>query len=519
MPSQPWAKDFSVTDEDLDYLSGILLEKEIPLKTDDLALALVERRLEQEATALARQFADVRVYRPADSFAPDMLVMFPRLEFAMGRVESIRRGNNAALGEFDVMRVVFDDEQSRDFAFNLPSHKLNDSDDAAAPLPGTEVRTAAEIMAEEGAAVVHELEANLRAADELVSVTGRWFPRSLMLDANIGHLNLAEAVLDINGGGPMSVQELLNEIGGLGNAPASLQQFSLNYALSLDNRFDEVGPVDTVLWYLKRQEPPEVQTPPAILRVSPLSYDRDLLNADMMALEAEIDDEWSEVDSPAENPDSATLILNYPHRRAGTLPLNARLQRIFPTARRTPRIFVTLVDGQDGEEYPCWVVREHRYVFGLSTLFRKHKLPVGAIIHVRRSPDGGKLVVGFNAHKPRTEYVPLVTARDNRIIFAYDRRSIGAEYDDLMVLGVDDLTAVDAVVAEVQRSRRSLQQIVRDLVTELSRTSPQGTVHAKTVYSAANLFRRLPPGPVFAALVDSAELENVGSNYWRLRTI
>jgi hypothetical protein len=143
----------------------------------------------------------------------------------------------------------------------------------------------------------------------------------------------------------------------------------------------------------------------------------------MLALEAEIDDEWSHLKESQANQELVSITLSYPHRRVGTLPLNARLRRIFPTARRTPRIWVTLVDGQDGEEYSGWVVRQERYVFGLGKLYRKHKLPVGAILHVRPSSEPGKIIVDFNAHRPRTEYVRLIVPKNNQITFEHDKRA------------------------------------------------------------------------------------------------
>ncbi len=126
------------------------------------------------------------------------------------------------------------------------------------------------------------------------------------------------------------------------------------------------------------------------------------------------------------------------------------MRYIFPTARRTQRIAVTLVDGQDGQEYEGWVVRQGRYVFGLGDLYNKHKLPVGTHIIVRRHQDDDKIVVDFHAHRPRTEYVRLVTSKNNQIDFEDQKRGIGAEYDDLMIIGTDDL-------AEVDQARRSLQ--------------------------------------------------------------
>ena len=40
--------------------------------------------------------------------------------------------------------------------------------------------------------------------------------------------------------------------------------------------------------------------------------------------------------------------------------------------------------------------------------------------------------------------------------------------------------------------------------------STQGTVHAKSVYSAVNLLRRAAPGPVFAALVSNPRFQATG---------
>jgi hypothetical protein len=520
MPSHHWARSFSVTDDDIDYLMGLLLEREMPLTIDALAYALVEHRLEQEAAALQEKYKDVQLYNPGQSFRVDQRVMFPALDYAFGTVRGIRPGNNVRYGDFNVIAVEFDTEahpSTREFVADYPSHKLSQlADEGGSQLPGASALTADEILSTSRDQLVSALDAALRSSPDLVSVTGLWFPRSLILDVNEGYLNLAEAVLDINNEMPMLTEQILDEIGGLGSASRELQIFSLNYALSHDDRFDEVGPVNTVLWFLKRLEPAEVLSTPTFLRYAPVEYEAGLLTPEMVALEAEIDDEWSSFEVGEEIPEQVTLTLNYPHRRAGTLPLNARMRQIFPTARRTPRIWVTLVDGQDGEEYPGWVVRQDRYVFGLARLYRKYKLPVGAILRIRPSADPGKVIVDFTAHRPRTEYVRLIVPKNNQITFEYDKRAIGAEYDDLMILGADDLGAVDTLFQAAQQSRRSLSAILNNVLAELSRFSPQGTVHAKTLYSAVNVVRRCPPGPLFAALVTNIDFEQVGNNYWKM---
>jgi len=40
-------------------------------------------------------------------------------------------------------------------------------------------------------------------------------------------------------------------------------------------------------------------------------------------------------------------------------------------------------------------------------------------------------------------------------------------------------------------------------------------VHAKTIYSAVNLLRRCPPGPILAELSARLAFVSVGGGYWR----
>jgi hypothetical protein len=174
------------------------------------------------------------------------------------------------------------------------------------------------------------------------------------------------------------------------------------------------------------------------------------------------------------------------------------------------------VDGQDGEEYPAWVVRKERYVFGLAKFYRKHKLPVGAYVSVRKSEDGDKVIVNFRSHKAHTEWIRLIVPKGDSITFENHKRAIGAEYDDLMILGADDLAGVDAAFQAAQQQRKSLLSILRSIIPSLGALTPQGTVHAKTVYSAVNVLRRCPPGPIFATLVANPDFQNVGGDYWKL---
>ena len=110
----------------------------------------------------------------------------------------------------------------------------------------------------------------------------------------------------------------------------------------------------------------------------------------------------------------------------------------------------------------------------------------------------------------------LGIAEGNRLSFDIQRRSIGAGYDDLMVMSTDNLEAIDALWLSTNENHKSLAAILRDLVLELAKLNPQGTVHAKTLYSAVNVVRRCPPAPIFATLVARPEFEHVGDSYWRI---
>ncbi len=513
MPSHHWARDLIVTDDDVEYLTGLLLERETPLRIDELARALIDQRLEAEKAALQERYKDVHIYRPGDSYKIGQTVLFPALDFASGQVRSQRSGVNPEYGDFNVIEVEFDDESTRQFAADLHTpHKLNEAGEDV--LPGLPEMDADQILRENTDLIIQRLTDKLHETGDLVSVAGKWFSRGLMPEVSEGVLNLAEAVLDLASGGPLRTEEIIEQIGGMGDIPRDLQIFTINDALNRDPRFDEVGPLNTVLWYLQRLEPPEVQTTPEILRYNLIDYDPDILSPEQVQLEAEIDDEWSPARDDSEPSEQVVLTLIFPHRRAGTLPLNAAMRDIFPTARRTQRIAVTLVDGQDGEEYSGWVVRGDRYVFGLDAMYRKHKLPVGTHIVVQRQRNTDKIVVDFHAHRPRTEWVRLVTNKNGQIAFEDQKRGIGAEYDDLMILGTDDLVEVDKLATHYRRA--NLTSILHTLIAELSRNTPQGTVHAKTLYSAFNVLRRCPPGPIFAALDTSSEFEHVGNHYWRL---
>ena len=219
-----------------------------------------------------------------------------------------------------------------------------------------------------------------------VKIAGRWFPRSLLIDINQGQLNLAEAVLDMAGGEPLPTESLTRDIELPNGINPKLADFSLNYALQNDDRFDEVGPAGQVLWSLRRLQPDFVREVPLPLRYEEVEHHRNSLTVEMAALESQLDDEltpMNESDTQGRI-DSLTITLIYPHLRAGTLPMSARARALFPTAYESPRVRFTLVDGRTRQRIPAWVVRNHGYVFGLREWYKSHQLIPGSLVQVRR---------------------------------------------------------------------------------------------------------------------------------------
>lgn len=519
--SRQWAATLTITSEDIDYLINLLLERETPMSSRELALALVEQRLQHEAIELQGKYEGAQLYNPSHSYEVGERLIFASMKYATATVQEIREGSNPQYGDFKVIGVAFEGESARrEFAAALAAaHKLSaePETDALPVFPGSNEFSAEDVLEAEAEAIISDLEEQLVESRSLAYVGKKWFPKDLLLEVNEGHLNLTEAVLDMAGGSPLTTDEMIEAMGGISDSPLALQIFSMNYALKDDERFDEVGPAGQVLWYLTRQEPEEVRQTPPPLRYTPLDYDRGMLTPEMQALEVELADELSTHLKPtATHLTEATFVLTYPHRRAGTIPLNIHTRQIFPTARRAPRIYVKLIDGQDGEEYVGWVVHRENYVVGMAEFYRKHKVPIGGFVYVKPGEEAGKLIIDIPAHRPRSEYIRLIVPKGDQMTFEDNKRSIGSDFDDLMIIGIDDLQALDTLIQLTHQQRKSLAALLRMALPALGKLTPQGTVHVRTLYSVVNVLRRYPPGPIMAMLNANPDFENVGGHYWRL---
>jgi hypothetical protein len=505
--------DLQITPQDVEYLHNHLFELETPLTARELVAVFVNERIRAERLATRqRREAGGKTYFPKEAYQVGDDLIFPALNWKHGKVTAVRAGTNPEIGTFDVLTVELGNGARRLFAASLASHALNDQ-------PATveeEGFNPDEIVQQHGSELEKKIEEAFRAGDEIVRIAGRWFPRALLVDVNVGHLNLAEAVLDMAGGEPLPTSALLRDVALPEGVNPKLAEFSLNYALQEDERFDEVGPAGEVLWCLRRLEPEEVRDVPLHLRYYPVEYNRDALTSQMLNLAAQLDDELSIADA-ADNPDvkEVTVALIYPHLRAGTLPLSARVRPLFPTAYESPRVRFTLVDGRTKQRMPGWVVREHGYVFGLREWFKANELMPGSLVRIRRGERPGEVVIEAKTYRSTKDWVrTVIVGADGGMVFALLKQPISAEFNDRMAFAIPSMQAVDQLW--LQDRKRPFEKLVAELIREMSKLTPQGHVHAQELYSAVNIVRRVPPEPLLAMLASADEFTHVGDLHFRL---
>lgn len=508
-------EDFRLENSDVEFLYNVLLEKETPLTTQELARSLADERIRLETEALEQRRSSAGdIYLPKGNYSVSQNLIFPAMNWRLGKVTGSRPGLNPDLGTFEVIQVVFETGDEHEFAANLSEHALNQPAKFDDLDPSLDPAT---VFSDYGDMLVDYLEEELQTHPDFVRIAGKWFPRALLVDINLGHLNLVEAVLDMAAGGPLPTSALIEQIGLSSDVNSQLLEFSLDWALQSDARFDEVGSAGKVLWFLHRLEPGEVLEPPVYLRYPGIEYDRSQLSKQMLDLERELDDELSPLPTRSILQDEVEVRLIYPHWRSGTLPLGSQVKHLFPTAYEAPRIRFNLVDGDTGENFPGWVVREKRYVFGLRAWYESRGLIPGSLVRVRRGKKPGEVMLKTEHRRANREWMRTVlVGSDGGIVFAMLKQIALSSFDDRMAIAVPDVEALDQVWTRAVRDHQSLDRTLLYLIRELSKLNPQGHVHASELYAALNVIRRVPPGPILALLASLPGLVHLGDLHFRL---
>ena len=506
---------FEIQSEDVEFLYGHLLEAETPMTPEELILALVKDRLIREKKAIERRRSEGGdIYLPQNEYQVGQTLVIPALNWRAGKVLAVRPGVNPDLDDFSVIQVEFENEELREFAANLVSHPLNDPPEIA---EDDVLLNPEAVIDEHGVQLTAQLIEELHTNPDFVYIAGRWFPQALVVDVNVGHLNLAEAVLDMEGGGPLPTVALMEQVELPTDVNPKLVEFSLDLALQEDQRFDEVGPAGQVLWYLRRQEPPEVLQTPEFLRYTEVDYDASILSGDMLKWEADLEDELSPGEYEGPDKNEATVRLIYPHWRAGTLPLSSRMQKLFPTAYEAPRIRINLVGSETGDAIAGWIVRSEKYVFGLKDWYEKRGVMPGSRVKISRGSEPGKFILHADTHRSTKEWVrTVIVGADGGIVLAMLKQVVSTDFDDRMAIAVPNPEALDNAWELIRKERTPFERVVVDIFKELAKLTPQSHVHATELYAGVNLLRRCPPGPILALLESRPWFAHLGDFYYRL---
>ena len=511
-----WQQQFTLSRKDVQFLYGLVLDGGRPMSEALLARRLIERHVKQEEETIRAELSKGVVYQPQETHPVGEDLIFPAMDYAHGTVVGTRLGRNPDYGEFTVIQVRFDGENEiREFASQLHGeHALQRGDNDEDLLAPSDLVSPDELYEQYGEYVEVEMSATLEEQEEFVSFRTDWFLRDLLVDVDLGYRNIAEALIEIKGR-PLTTAEFLPDMDLPAEVPEEIRVFSLNHSLDEDRRFDNVGDRGRDIWYLRRLTPQAVITPPSRLEIEYVPYSRPRIAEELLLIEREIDDEGSgeEIMGPSRPLYKTALALIYPHWRAGTLPLTVRTRGLFPESanHHSP---VVLVDGQSGDRMQGWVVHEHGFVYGLAEWYKRYELPVGTYIKLERTRDPRIIHVDFEPRRLKRLWSKVAVADGDRLTFQARKVPVACEYDDFLTIGEDDPAAIDRLWEESHARRDTLLQILQRIVPELLKLSPQSTVHAKAIYSAANVLKRTAPGPIFALLSSEPCFVSMGGGYW-----
>jgi hypothetical protein len=511
-----WQEEFALVKKDETFLYDHILDGGKPVSTAVLAEALIGRHCRQEEDLIEAELSKGEVYQPKDAYEVGDALIFPVFEYRLGMVTGSRPGISPEYGEFTVIQVEFDgDDGVREFASRLQGdHRLNRVEGEAEVLVSSELSSPQELHKLYGDSVEAEIAAHLDGHADFVNFGGDWFLQDLLVAVDEGSLNIAEALVEIKGM-PQATSDFLSDLDLPAEVSEEIRLLSLSRALEADQRFDNIGDMGRELWYLRRLTPEPVVSPPARLVIEDIEYDRSDISDELLLIEREVDDEGSgeEVMGPSRPIYKTAIALTYPHWRSGTLPLTVRTRGLFPQAtnHHTP---IVLVDGQSGSRTQGWVVHEEAFVYGLTEWYRKYELPVGAYLRLERTRDPRVINLDFEPRRLKRLWTVVATIEGRALAFEMRKLPIACEYDPQVTISEDRPDEIDRIWEEVRFRGESLLQTMVGLMPKLTGLSPQGTVHAKTIYSAVNVLRRVPPGPVFALLSTEACFVPMGGGYW-----
>jgi len=512
-----WRDSYRVSEQDLDLVTGVILDSGRLQLLSTLVSAVIAHRFRSEKDTIARQARRGQLYQPKGHYEPGQPLIFSTMEFGLGQVVYVREGRNPKFGSFSVIRVSFEDGSAeREFVADFAHpHPLNRPVEELALGDGPQM-TEADVVRLFERHVAPKLELTLEANQDFLFFDGRWFLRELLPDWQLEFLlNLAEAMID-EGGKPLAALDILPRLEVDAAVPIDVQLFALNRALAEDERFDNVSMTEEPAWFLRGLEPEAVFRRPQVLRPAFRAVGGEHIGLTMLDLVEELGDELDDVKgSPLHDLESVRFEITFPHLYAGTMPATLQFLRMLPPVRNR-HLPVTMVDTRRGERFDAWVVPDEQYVCGLGSWYETVGMRVGGQVSVTPMEDPLTFNISLDQMRVgRNEWVVTARSVDHSILLELDRLRSGemVRCDRHMLVSVPDPEAILNLMRHAEEDKRPLRAIVRSVFEELSKLG-RGQVHAKTVYSLANLVRRTGSVPVFAELTRRACYDPVGGGYW-----
>ncbi|MDH4209628.1 MAG: hypothetical protein OEV76_12185, partial [Anaerolineae bacterium] len=385
-------QDFELDKTDLENISDMLIEEEAPLTVEEITRRLMERRISDEKAVWEDREAKGRVYQPREAYAVGDLLVFSALGDAAGTVVGLRSGHNPDLSPFDVIQVRLEGSgKVREFAANLVEpHALNVIQvQQEEDIDLEDLETVSALLFDRyGHYVTPVVLAGLSENSEFLRFGEEWFLQGFLLPLEEGHLNLAEAVLDL-AGGFAPAQEILSVLDMPAETSHAVQMFSLNYTMASDkeDRFRFGGTDSRMVWCLPRV----ADSRPLRFAKTPLDVSREHVLDDVIEI------------SPEGNPESQTRTetsqwshtLTFYDWYWGHLPFDqaARNLLVEPLLSEQSCGHLRLRFAKGDEVFPVAVYYPSARQMGwwgsagLRGFFEQHELGPGATVRVRSTPS------------------------------------------------------------------------------------------------------------------------------------
>ncbi len=507
----------AITEDDLESIYNFLLEKETPMTPFEMAEFIISERIKDYQTNIVdKANADESLYRPSAEYKEGDTIEFPCNGSLRGVVESVRSGNNPDLGSFSVIKVTLSDGSVREFASQLEAHKLNDYDYSNTDRNNLDKSF---VFKKYGKSIAKTIAEELEKNEDLVKISGFWFPQALLSEVNPGFLNLAEAVLEMEEGRPVRTKEILEQVDYPIDSNEKLTEFSFNFALQQDERFAEVGPVGCVLWTLKELQPEDVRRTPLTLQYIPIPSVPVIENTDDICSNTNLFDELDpdQLTEPAEAPESFDICITYPHWKAGTLPLIGKVHSIFPTALETDNVVFTFRDRQHQEEFPGWVIISKHYVSGLKQWYRTHSVIPGSIFRISKTDQQDVVEISLIPPRASKDWVRTLRIDEKgKADFETRQQKVSTLFDERLVIYVENKPQLDTLWEANNREGLSIKKQVDLIFNKLKVDNPQGILHFFEIYAAMNVLRRIPPKELYAVLVSDESITQIDRYTFKL---